>query len=286
MTLSARRFLLMLPVVLGLFWFNAISAAEAPAPLIFGVHPYLPANELQTRFQPLTDYLGKTLGHDVEIRVGRDYEEHIRAVGTNTVDIAFVGPAQYIKLVNEYGTRPLLARLEVNGKPELFGAIIVRTDSPLHTLADLKGHRFAFGDPDSTMSHIVPEAMLAEAGVPLSALSEHKFLGAHRNVALGVLAGDFDAGAVKTEVYEEYAERGLRLLAKSPAVSEHLLVVRPDMPAENIEKLRQALLNLKDQPEGGQIMTSITKGMTAFVPVVDTDYDSLRVIMRPLEPTQ
>lgn len=283
---SARRFLLMLPVALGLSWFNAISLAETPAPLIFGVHPYLPAKELQARFLPLANYLGKTLGRNVEIRVGRDYEEHIRAVGTDAVDIAYMGPAQYIKLIDKYGHRPLLARLEVNGKPDLFGAIIVRNDSPLHTLADLKGHSFAFGDPDSTMSHIVPEGMLAEAGVPLSALSEHKFLGAHKNVALGVLAGDFDAGAVKKEVFEEYAERGLRLLATSPAVSEHLLVVRPDMPAENIEKLRQALLNLKDKPEGLQIMTAINKRMTAFTPVVDTDYDSLRVLMRPLESTQ
>jgi phosphonate transport system substrate-binding protein len=220
------------------------------------------------------------LGRTVNIRIGRDYEEHIRAVGDNSVDIAFMGPAQYVKLIDEYGPRPLLARLEVNGKPELFGAIVVRTDNPMRALADLKGHSFAFGDPDSTMSHIVPEAMLTEAGVPLSALSEYKFLGAHKNVALGVLSGDFDAGAVKMEILDEFAERGLRSLAKTPAVSEHVLVVRTDMPADQVGKLRQALLNLRSQPNGMQVMQSINKDMTAFVPVADADYDNLRALMR------
>ncbi|MBI5461378.1 MAG: phosphate/phosphite/phosphonate ABC transporter substrate-binding protein [Gammaproteobacteria bacterium] len=283
---TARHLLVTLSVVLAGFWINVAgtSAAEASAPLTLGIHPYLPTQELNTRFRPLADYLGKTLGRTIDIRIGRDYEEHIRAVGANTVDIAFMGPAQYVTLVNEYGPRPLLARLEVNGKPELFGAIVVRKDSSIRTLADLKGHRFAFGDPDSTMSHIVPQGMMAEAGVPLSALSEYKFLGAHKNVALGVLSGDFDAGAVKMEILDEYADRGLRMLIKTPAVSEHLLLVRPDMPADQVEKLRQALLNLKNLPEGAQIMQSIHKGMTAFAPAVDADYDSLRTLMRALEP--
>lgn len=279
---KTRRLLFTLSVVVSVFSFNA--AAESPVPLTLGIHPYLPVMELNTRFQPLADYLGKTLDRTVRIRVGRDYADQIHAIGTNGVDIAFMGPAQYVKLVDEYGPRPLLARLEVNGKPELFGAIVVRKDSPIHTLADLKGRRFAFGDPDSTMSHIVPEAMLAEAGIPLSALSDHKFLGAHKNVALGVLAGDFDAGAVKMEILDEYADQGLRLLVKTSAVSEHVLVARSNLPADQVEKLRRALLNLKNTPEGMAIMHSINKGMTAFVPVVDADYDNLRALMHSIGP--
>ncbi|TNF32755.1 MAG: phosphate/phosphite/phosphonate ABC transporter substrate-binding protein [Gammaproteobacteria bacterium] len=279
--ITIGRFCFLLSLLTG-FFFNQSFAAQAP--LILGVHPYLPASEINTRFQPLTDYLSKTLGQPITIRVGRDYEDHIRAVGMRNVDIAYMGPSLYIKLVDEFqGQWPLLARLEVNGKPELFGAIVVRRDSPFTSLAELKGHSFAFGDPDSTMSHIVPQGMLQEAGVPLSQLSGYKFLGAHKNVALGVLAGDFDAGGVKMEILNEYENRGLRLLARSPAVSEHLLLARPDMPAEQITKLRQALLNLNNTAEGKHIMSSIHKQMTAFVPAVDADYNGLRKLMHAVE---
>ncbi len=259
-------------------------AIAEPAPLIIGIHPYLPASEINNRFQPLADYIGKQMNTQVTIRVGSDYDDHVRAVGSGLVDIAFMGPSLYVKLVDSYDSQwPLLARLEVDGKPELYGAIVVRQDSPLQTLADLKGHDFAFGDPNSTMSHIVPQGMLQEAGVPLSALRSFKFLGAHKNVALGVLAGDYDAGAVKMEILKEYAHRGLRLLARSPAVSEHVMLARQDMPAKQIDQLRQILLNLKNTPEGKHVMSSIHTGMTGFAPVVDADYNSLRVLMHAIE---
>lgn len=268
---------------------HAAGAAGPPsvppprAPFILGVHPYLPAREVVERFTPLADYLRRELGRAVEVRVGRDYDEHIRAIAADGIDIAYLGPAAYVKLVATYGRRPLLARIEVDGKPELRGVIVTAARSDVRTLADLKGRRFAYGDPDSTMSHRVPQYMLIMAGVPERALAEHRFLGAHKNVVLAVMAGDFDAGAVKYEVYEEFASRGLRRLATSPPVSEHVFVARAKLPPAEIARLRHALLTLKDRPDGPAILHSIHKGMTALVPVSDADYDTLRAILRTVE---
>lgn len=260
-------------------------AAEAQArpPLILGVHPYLPPREVVERFTPLADYLGRELGRRVEVRVGRDYDEHITAIARGAIDIAYLGPAGYVKLVARHGPRPLLARIEVDGRPELRGVIVTAERSDVRTLADLKGRRFAYGDPDSTMSHLVPLYMLISAGVPERALAGHKFLGAHKNVVLAVLAGDFDAGAVKYEVYEEYAGQGLRRLATSPAVSEHLFVASARLPAAEVQRLRRTLLAVGGQPGGPAVMQAIHKGMTGLVPVRDTDYDSLRTILRTVE---
>lgn len=273
--------------LLGALLFGVVPAALAAAPesepAILAVHPYLPATEVVARFTPLADYLARELGRPVRVRVGRDYEEHIEAIGKDRVDIAFMGPAPYVKLVERYGKKPTLARIEVNGQPYLRGVIVVRADSPVQGLSGLKGRRVAFGDPDSTMSHLVPQYMLEKAGVPLRTLSHHRFLGAHKNVALAVLAGDFDAGAVKEEIYREYAPQGLRALATSPPVADHLFVARSDLPAAEVERLRAALLRLKDAPGGAAIMDSIHKGMTAMVGASDTDYDSLRTILRSIE---
>jgi len=269
---------------IGLAAIYAMTAhAAKPEPLILAVHPYLPPNEVLQRFNPLADYLASKIGRPVEVRVGRDYEDHIAAIGGRRVDFAFIGPAAYIKLVANHGPHPLLARLEVNGKPYLTGVIVTRQDSPLRRLADLKGKRFAFGDPDSTMSHIVPLYMLIKAGVPERALGQQRFLGAHKNVALAVLSGDFDAGAVKDEVYQEYAAKGLRVLATLPPVSEHLFVTRVDLPAADVDRLRSALLGLKTQPDTKKILSEIHRDATALVPVTDADYDSLRTITRTVD---
>jgi phosphonate transport system substrate-binding protein len=125
--------------------------------------------------------------------------------------------------------------------------------------------------------------MLWEAGVNIDKLASHAFLTSHHNVALGVLIGDYDAGAVKEEVFYKYEKRGLRTIAKTPFISEHLFITRSTLPPEAVNALRKALYDLKDDEEGMVIMSKIKSSMTAMVPVSDTDYDNLRIIIQTLE---
>jgi phosphonate transport system substrate-binding protein len=256
--------------------------AAAGKPLILAVHPYLPTKELIQRFTPLANYLGKEIGRSVEVRVGSDYDEHIAYVGKDQVDIAFMGPSSYVMVVAKYGKKPLLARLETDGNPSFRGYFIVRQDSPLKSLADLKRKRMAFGDRDSTMSHLVPQYMLEKAGVPLDKLAEYKFLGSHNNVVLAVLSGDFDAGAVKDEVFDKYAKQGLRALADTPYYSDHVFVTRSTLASGTVQALRSAMLKLKDTPGGREILEAIKPHTTALVPAVDADYDNLRQVLKAL----
>ena len=233
---------------------NAACAAESSGqkPLILAVHPYLSKDEIISRFKPLADYIARAAGRPVQLRVGRDYEEHIDAIGTDSVDIAYMGPAEYVKLVAKYGKKPLLVRQEIDGQKLLKGEIIVRQDSPLQSLSELKGKRFIFADVNSTMGSVIPQKMLIQAGVPLTSLASYKFVEGHDNVALAVLAGDYDAGAIKEETFQKYAPRGLRALAHSPSVYDHVFVTSTRLPAELVGILRSSLLKLNGSPEGNR----------------------------------
>lgn len=248
--------------------------------LVLAVHPYLPLPEIQERFGPFAAYLSDQLGRQIQIRVGGNYDEHIKAIGENKVDIAFMGPAPYINVVERYGEKPLLARFEVAGNPKLFGVIAVRANSSFSSLTELVNKRFAFGDPESTMSHIVPRYMLIAAGIPKGSPGTYHFLGSHKNVALGILAGDYDAGAMKKEVFDEFEAKGLRAIAITPGVPDHLFVARENLPAEDIMKLRQAMLQLAGKPGGAEILKRMHPKLTALVPVKNTDYDELREMIK------
>jgi phosphonate transport system substrate-binding protein len=259
--------------------------ADAERSLILAVHPYLPATELVKRYTPLTDYLGRKLNQPVKIQISKDYQDHIDKIGGDKVDIAYMGPASYVKVTALYGKKPILARLEIKGKPAFQGIIIAGKDSPLNNLKDLEGRRFAFGDPNSTMSHLVPRYMLIKEGVGIDKLAAHAFLENHQNVALGVLAGDYDAGAVKEAVFYKYEKRGLKALMKTPKISEHLFITRKNLPAGKVELLRKALFDLKEDERGRIIMASIKSSMTGMVHASDEDYNNLRIILQTLEKT-
>jgi phosphonate transport system substrate-binding protein len=259
------------------------AAVRVHAEMILEVHPFKPPTQLVASFAPLTAYLSKQLGQPVAVRIAKDYQTHIDAIGKDAVDLAYLGPVAYVKLRETYGPKPLLARQVIGGSKDFHGKIFVRQDSRLRSLADLKGKRFAFTEPHSTMGHLVPRYQLWQAGVPVERLASYQFLGDHVNVALGVLAGDYDAGAVKEDVFYAYAGRGLRAIATTPPISDHLFVASRKLSDAQRRTLRAALWQLHQAPEGAQILESITPGVTALVPVQDSDYDTLRVVLKKLK---
>lgn len=269
-------------ILLILPWiYSGIAAANDY--LTLGIHPYKSHTKLIKAFTPLAKYLTEKTGVPVKIIISKDYQTHIDSIGSDRLDIAYMGPASYIKLVDRYGKKPILACQAIHGKPTFQGKIIIRKDSPLVSLDQLKGKSFAFGDPDSTMSHLVPRCMLWTAGIGTKDLKRHKFLGSHDNVALAVLAGDYDAGAVKESVFYKYEKRGLKTLADSPALFEHVFVTSRKLDPAIIQKLRNALFSLDKDANGHSVMNSIKPGMTSMYPVKDTDYDNLRDILATLK---
>lgn len=209
------------------------------------VHPYLSATELTSRFTPLTQYLSEKLNLETSIRINKSYQAHIDFVGQDKADLAYLGPVSYVKLKDNYGPKQLLAKLEVNREPFFHGVVIVRDESTIKKFEDLKGKSFAFGNPNSTMSHVVPRGMLKKAGIDLRLLKRYSFLNSHYNVVLSVVGGYFDAGAVKEEIFIKFKSRGIRVIAKSPPIPEHLFVARSDMPKELSSEIRYYLLNIE-----------------------------------------
>ena len=251
--------------------------------LILGIHPYKSPSVLVNKHHPLAKYLSKKLSIPVEIKISKDYESHIRSIGNNEFDIAYMGPASYAKLTEQFGKIPILAKQTINGKASFKGAIIVGKDCEVKYLAGLQQKRFAFGDAASTMSHLVPRYMLIKAGILIKDL-KYRFYGSHDNVALAVLTGDADAGAVKEAVYYKYKARGLRLLKFTPDISEHLFVATSKMKKELIKDIQYVFLNMNVNNElEKKILNSIKLGMDGFINAKDSDYDNLRAILKTIK---
>lgn len=258
-----------------------LSAAESV--LTFGVNPYVDALELRRRWLPLVEHLSETVGRPVELVVSASYAAHMAAVGDGRLDIAFLGPVPYVEMSERLGPGRLLARLRVEGETHFRGVIVARRDGGLDQLSQLIGRRFAFGDLHSTMSHYLPWYTLRRAGVGKSQLGDHRFLGSHDNVALGVLMGRFDAGGLKPAVFERFRARGLKVLAETPSVPNHVMVASSDLPVPLVEVLSAALYALEP---GSGVLEAVGGGLDGFVPARDDEFDALRGILRYLKRDQ
>jgi phosphonate transport system substrate-binding protein len=161
--------------------------------------------------------------------------------------------------------------------------IVTRKESGIGSLDEIRGRSFAFGDGNSTSSHIVPRAMLQERGISLDALSMYDYLGHHDDVARAVLSGEYDAGAVMESVALQNREQGLVVLATSPPVPEFNLCASPVLPEREREILSRGLTDLRaDEGEGKSILSSIYEDYSGFTDAADSDYGEIREMMEKI----
>lgn len=231
--------------------------------------------------EPLKKYLESELGIPVELFVAADYVGVIEAMNSGQLDIAYYGPLTYVLAREKTGAIPLVKAL-VKGEPTYHSVIITRKDSGIGSLADLKGKVFAFGDPASTSSHLVPNAMLREAGVNPDSDLEKVFAGGHDAVAMAVFNNQAAAGGMNENNYLDLISKGmlkeeeLTVLAKSDPLPEYPWAARKDLDPTMIQKLIEVFSKIEDE--------AILKPQKAsgFVSAEDSDYDVIRDIVHIL----
>jgi len=103
-------------------------------------------------------------------------------------------------------------------------------------------------------------------------------LQASTTMSPGVLLGMFDAGGLKPAVAKQYIDKGLRILATSEPIPEHLFVVNTRMSKEKKMRIIDALNNVPIKA-----YKSIKKSITGVEPVAASDYDNLRKIIKKVD---
>jgi phosphonate transport system substrate-binding protein len=175
--------------------------------------------------------------------------------------------------------------LSKDGKPYYRGIIIVRRDSAIQDLKDLKGRSFTFGQAWSTAGHILPEYYLMKANIRLKDLKHYSFLRHHDSVANAVLKGQFDAGAVKDIIAYQRQKEGLRFIYVTDPIPTVPIVVRTDAPKAMVESVKTALLKLNPKnPTHQKKMAQWDEEFKyGFTETTDSDYDSIRKILKVVE---
>lgn len=248
--------------------------------LNMGVIPLDAPAEMDRRFTPLVEYLTRKLNKLVELRLAVDFTGTIKDIGERVTDICFMTPSTYIEAKERYGVEVLVKALR-DGKPYHHTVIIAKENGRINKIEDIKGASFAFGDSHSTSSHLIPRAMLLEAGIDLKDLSFYNYLGHHEDVAMAVINGEFDAGGVMEATALKFKDKGLKFLKYSFEIPEFNITVNKDIPEKEKLRIKQALLKLDNRnPQDTAILKSIDPKYTGFVEATYEDYIEIRGLMQ------
>lgn len=220
---------------------------------------FVPSVESQTIIDQLDMFeqeLEKSVGMKVSAMVMPDYSACVAAMGTGKADVAFLPPLAYVLGNEEYGFDVLL-KAERKGKTVYRGEIIVRNDSGIDTIADLKGKIFAFVNPSSASGCLYPKILLMQNGIdPDTDLAEVIYPGQHTMVVVSVMNGQVDAGAVFEDartISEDVAPGVMeetKVLAYTMDIPADTVTVRKELDEEMKGKLSVALKAMAQGKEG------------------------------------
>ena len=228
--------------------------------------------EMIRRLTPLTKYLSNKTGLTVDFRASPNLNTAVEDLGSNITQIAYLTPAAYLEAREKYAAIPLVNPLN-KGKSTFTLMIAVQKDSPIKTMSDLRGKKFAFGDKKAKLQPAVVET----AGIKLEEFSSYDYLNHYDNIAKAVLNGDFDAGILKDTVAEKFAAQGLRVIHTSPPLPSYVFAVNKNLPPKTVAKLKSAMLALKDDTEENRaILAALEQGYNGFEVADDKDFDEIR----------
>jgi phosphonate transport system substrate-binding protein len=104
---------------------------------------------------------------------------------------------------------PVVVPQEKDGSTYYYSVMVVRADSGIKTLADMKGHSLAWADPNSTSGYLIPGATLKTKGIDLKDggyFTRTGFSGGHEQGVVAVLNKQYDAAVTWTSGQGDMAE--------------------------------------------------------------------------------
>ena len=175
-----------------------------------------------------------------------------------------------------YKLRPAGYKVIAKGIPAFYGGAIVRKDSEIKTIEQLKGKKVAAMGEHSycAYSFILPQ--LEAKGINPRKDVEFQFLGKVDSVIYGVINKKFDAGLIKIDTLDLPAFAGVRdqvtIITRSPEIPQFPFVVKISMDATTIAAMQEVFAALSpDNPEELEILESMQ--VERIVTATDADYD-------------
>jgi phosphonate transport system substrate-binding protein len=248
-------------------------------PLSFGVISHRSPILTAQFWNPILRYVSERSGVPLQLKVAKTGPEHTGMVGRGELDFLYSNH-NFINENAASGYKVFARPKEDPGK----GEIVVLAGSPIRSLGDLEGKEVVFPHTAAFLGYHVPMDALLRRGIQVKPL----FAG-NQEGAMGQLkAGRTVAAGVNAEVMSAFAQRegiAYRVLWSSEPYLSFALSAHPSVPAKKMTAVRDAFLQMADDPQGQQVLASSAALLKqtspiAFIAAKDSEFDNMRQFYR------
>ncbi|PAD40574.1 phosphate/phosphite/phosphonate ABC transporter substrate-binding protein [Terribacillus sp. 7520-G] len=232
------------------------------------------AETLEAKAKPLEGLLEEELDIPVEVSVSTNYNTIVEAMASGQVDVGFLPPTAYV-LAHEKGAADVILQSQRYGvNPEdgsptdelvdyYLAQFVVKADSDINSLEDLKGKSIAVQDVTSSAGYVWPAGALDEVGLDIQQDLTPTIVKGHDAGIISVLNGDTDAAVTfqdaRNTVKGDYPTvfEDTKVIATTEKIPNDTIAITPDINDEWKEKITDAFINIGKDPEGLEIIRDV-----------------------------
>ena len=252
-------------------------------------------------YQHIVEYLQRKLGQELELVTGLGYETINSMLDDGAIDMAFVCGYPYVLLHDRPDPRvalvaaPVMKSARYQGKPVYYSDLIVRADSDITSIHDLRGRTYVYNEETSNSGYNLPRSRLVALGLTDGFFGKVLRSGSHEESIRMVADGRADASFVDSLVLEydltygltygsahgDDAARRVRVIESVGPSGIPPVVMRTAVPAATRQELQRLLVTMHEDAEGRRILDAAL--VERFVIVDDSHYDDIRDHRRAAE---
>ena len=252
------------------------SSCRESSPIIFGILPFVSAEQLVIRFSPLTQYLSKNLRVPVRIETAPNFVEFARRTHEDQrYDILFTAPHFYPQAHSKAGYR-LIAGVD---SPGMWAVIVVPKISKIHSIDDLKGKRLATVHP-AGLATLLVRKHLSDAGIDPDVDITMISTPTHDASLLSSYHGVTDASALMSPPYESASPRikvNMRIIAKTESTPHIPISVSPRISESCSAEIAEIMLQMGSTAEGQAVLS--LNSFSGFKKTRPEEYEKVRDLL-------
>lgn len=252
-----------------------------PSTLVFTYTPVEDPAVYKDAFSDFQKYLHEKTGKKVIYYTVQSNAAEVEAMRSGRLHIAgfSTGPTGFA--VNLAGYVPIAVKGYEDGFQGYNLIVVVKKDSDIKTLDDLKGKRVAHTSASSNSGNLAPRAIFPKHGLVPDEDYTVVYSGKHDQSILGVAHGDYDAAPVASDVFKRMAEAGrinaddFRIVFTSPKFPTSSFGYAHDLNPDLVKKIVDAFYEYRFTPA----MQETFGGADRFYPVTyQKDWEVIRDI--------
>ena len=262
--------------------------------LYFAVHPLHNPQKLAQSYQPLINKLNQKLNQNLnhkinnvrlELEASRDYAIYEKKFRRRAPAFLLANPWQALEAIKVGYSVIAMAGDSADFK----GLILIRKDSGIKTVADLKGKDVSYPSSTALAACVMPQAFLQAQGLDVGHDITNYYVGSQESSIMNVYLKQSAAGATWPPPWRAFQKdhpqeaAQLKVAWTTAPLVNNAVMVRDDVPAAITTEVRTALLELHESAEGRRILAGMETAR--FHAASGSDYEPARRFIAEFERT-